>query len=85
MATQQSPRLFGLLIYREHQDGASVEELSAALQMPSRWIEERIEAVRLCMEKQVRVELTPVPRPKRIARTRTAGVSIRSANKRRSL
>ena len=62
MLMEQLPRVLGFVIYREHQDGASVEELSAALHLPPSWIEERIEAVRMCLERQVRVELRPVPR-----------------------
>ena len=67
MLAQQLPRVLGFVIYREYQDGASVEELSAALNLPVNWIEERIEAVRMCLERQVRVELRPMPRPGRIS------------------
>lgn len=84
MDTQEMPRTFGLLIYRQYQDGASVEELSAALEISPRWIEERIEAVRLCLEKQVRVELAPLPRTERSRQVRTADLSIRLKSKRRS-
>ncbi len=70
MLLPQTPRTFGLQLYREHQDGVSVEDLSAALRMPRAWIAERIEAVRLCMEKQVRIELRPVPRTQCPARRR---------------
>ena len=64
MLAAQSPRSLGFLMYREYEDGASIEELSAALHAPPEWIEERIEAARLCLEKQVRIELCPVPRPR---------------------
>jgi len=69
------PQMLGFLLYREVQDGASVEELSAALHLPRPWLEERIEAARLCLEKQVRVERVPV---------RGRRVSTAKANKRRS-
>lgn len=69
MLAGQLPRVLGFVIYREHQDGASVEELSTALNLPSSWVEERIEAVRLCLERQVRVEVRPTPRSVRAART----------------
>jgi hypothetical protein len=68
-------------MYREYEDGASIEELSAALHAPTEWIEERIEAVRLCLEKQIRIELRPVPR---LRRARASRFSTGSGSKRRS-
>jgi len=73
LAATQSPRSLGFLMYREYEDGASIEELSAALHAPPEWIRERIEAVRLCLEKQVRIELRPMPR----SRFNTESVSRR--------
>ena len=84
MEMQQLPRTLGFLIYREYQNGASVEDLAAALHAPTPWIEERIEAVRLCLEKQVRIELHPVPSPRRASAGRSGPLSIRSRNTRRS-
>jgi hypothetical protein len=81
MLAAQTPRTLGFLMYREYEDGASIAELSAALHAPAEWIEERIEAVRLCLEKQIRVELRPVPR---LRRARASGFSTGSASKRRS-
>ena len=80
MLTQQLPRVLGFVIYREHQEGASVDELSAALNLPPSWIEERIEAVRMCLERQVRVEVRPVPRVRRSARS----LSTESKSRRRN-
>jgi len=85
MLSQQTPRTLGLILYREFQDGASIDELSSALRLPPLWIEERIEAARLCLEKQVRVECVPTPRPRaRRAVRRRPAVSIESTKKRRS-
>src|SRR5208283_1948465 len=82
---KQLPRALGFIIYREHLDGASVEELSEALHVPQPWVEERIEAVRLCLEKQVRVECKPIPRLWRDAPTgRGTVLNIRSANRHHS-
>ena len=67
MLVQQLPRVLGFVIYREYQDGATVEELSAALNLPPTWVEERIEAVRMCLERQVRIELRPMPRTRRVS------------------
>lgn len=44
-------------LYAEHKRGATPEQLAAAFAMSVSWIEERIEATRLMVEKQVRVEL----------------------------
>ena len=85
MQTDQLPRALGFIIYREHLDGASVEELSEALHVPQPWVEERIEAVRLCLEKQVRVECAPSTCGWRGAATgRGTVLNIRSANRHRN-
>ena len=83
MLAAQLPRTLGFLMYREYEAGASIQELSAALHAPAEWIEERIEAVRLCLEKQIRIELRPVPRrsPRRASASR---FNTGSASKRRS-
>ncbi len=79
MLTTQMPRALGLLVYREYQDGATIDELSEALHIPAQWIEERIEAVRLCLEKQIRIELRPLPH----ARIRTSAKINSGSRKRR--
>ena len=84
MLVEQLPRVLGFVIYREYQDGASVEELSAALHLPQSWIEERIEAVRMCLERQVRIELRPMPRPRQNARATLGSLSTGSKSRRRS-
>jgi hypothetical protein len=43
-------------LYAEHQYGLTVEELACLSNKPISWIEEQIEAMRLCLEKQVRFE-----------------------------
>jgi hypothetical protein len=43
-------------LYRLHLAGLSAEELGRALSLPVEWVEERIEAIRLCLTHQV--ELT---------------------------
>ncbi len=67
MMSTQTPHILSLLLYRESQHGATVEELAMAFGLPLWWIQERIEAVRLCLEKQVRVQVVRRPR-RRIAR-----------------
>jgi hypothetical protein len=75
--------MLGLLLYRERQHGTSVEEISAVLGLPESWVEERIEAARLCLEMQVRVESCPMPASVEIPRLREAANSAKE-NKRRS-
>lgn len=41
---------FGFSLYDFHLEGVSVEELATAYSLPETWVEERIEAVRLCPE-----------------------------------
>ena len=44
-------------LYAEHKNGATPAQLAAAFAVSVHWVEERIEAARLCIEKQVRLEL----------------------------
>ena len=44
-------------LYAEHKRGATPAQLAAAFALSVPYIEERIEATRLMIEKQVRVEL----------------------------
>lgn len=44
-------------LYADYKQGATVEELSTSYSLPAYWIAERIEATRLCIEKQVRLEI----------------------------
>jgi hypothetical protein len=48
--------MFGL--YADHLGGVSVAELAALSSRSEQWISERIEAARLCIEKQVRIEVS---------------------------
>jgi hypothetical protein len=44
-------------LYAEHKYGLTIEELACLSNKPVHWIEEQIEAMRLCLEKQVRFDL----------------------------
>ena len=44
-------------LYADYKQGATIEELSASFSLPAHWVAERIEAARLCIEKQVRLDL----------------------------
>ena len=44
-------------LYDFHLDGISVEELATAYSLPTNWITERIEAVRLCVKYQAQLSL----------------------------
>ncbi len=44
-------------LYSEHRRGATPAELAAAFALSIPWVEERLEAVRLCVEKQLRFEV----------------------------
>jgi hypothetical protein len=43
-------------LYSDHKQGVSVHQLSSCLGLPAYWIQERIEAARLCIEKQERIK-----------------------------
>jgi hypothetical protein len=53
------PQLWPLFVYREHQKGKSVTDLAVALKMPEFAVMERLEAMKLCLERQVRIETDP--------------------------
>jgi hypothetical protein len=40
-------------LYQHHANGASVEEIADAFNLPVSWVEQRMEAVRLCVEHQL--------------------------------
>jgi hypothetical protein len=44
-------------LYDFHLEGVSAGELAAAYSLPTSWVEERIEAVRLCLKYQVKLSL----------------------------
>jgi hypothetical protein len=46
-------------LYDFHLDGISVKELGTAYAKPTHWVEEQIEAVRLCLQFQAKVTLRP--------------------------
>jgi hypothetical protein len=48
-------------LYAQHRRGATVEQLAAQYKMSTLLVTERIEAARLCLEKQVRIEDVHAP------------------------
>ncbi len=47
------PRLFASKLYLATKQGYSCEEIASILGLPLDWVEERIEAARLCFDYQV--------------------------------
>jgi hypothetical protein len=43
-------------LYSDHKQGVSVHQLAGSLCLPVSWVQERIEAARLCIEKQERIK-----------------------------
>jgi hypothetical protein len=62
-------RSFRFHLYDFHLRGVSAAELADAYCRPIGWVEEQIEAVRLCLKYQVKlaVELDPEPEPVQLA------------------
>jgi hypothetical protein len=54
---------FTFRFYADYKHGLSVSELALLSSRSERWITERIEAMRLCLEKQVRVEILDAEKP----------------------
>ena len=50
-------KYFPFRLYADFKRGATVQWLANQYSMPMPWIEERIEAARLCIEKQVRIDI----------------------------
>ena len=48
-------------LYADHASGLSLIELAELSGQSERWVSERIESMRLCLEKQVRVEVASDP------------------------
>jgi hypothetical protein len=48
-------------LYDFHLEGVSAKELAADYSLPITWVEERIEAVRLCLKYQVKLSVKPRP------------------------
>ncbi len=44
------PRLFGTQLYLAHEAGTGAQEMADMLEAPVDWVEERIEAARLCLK-----------------------------------
>jgi len=49
---------FPFRLYADFKRGVTLEALAEEYWMPLPWIEERIEAARLCIEKQIRIDLS---------------------------
>jgi hypothetical protein len=45
-------------LYSDYKQGVSVNQLAGSLGLPAPWIQERIEAARLCIERQERIKLS---------------------------
>jgi hypothetical protein len=52
---------FALSLYDFHLEGTSASELAKAYSLPVAWVEERLEAARLCLKYQVEVKLYEKP------------------------
>jgi hypothetical protein len=50
-------RSFAFHLYDFHFDGVSAKELASAYSLPTHWVEERIEAVRLCLKFQAKATI----------------------------
>ena len=48
-------------LYHYHVNGISAQELAAVFDLPVSWVEQRIEAVRLCVEYQLAFTFEPIP------------------------
>ena len=45
-----APRVFSMQLYFAHMNGASIKNLSHELKLPEDWVEESVEAARMCVE-----------------------------------
>ncbi len=45
-----NPRVFSMQLYFAHVNGVSIEKLSRDLKLPEDWVEESVEAARMCVE-----------------------------------
>jgi hypothetical protein len=50
-------RSFGLSLYDLHVEGVSTKELAEAYSLPVAFLEQRIEATRLCLKHQVKLSV----------------------------
>lgn len=48
-------------LYTEHKNGVSVQQLATVLGLKPAWIEERIEAARVCIEQDGRLSIPWIP------------------------
>ena len=60
-------RSLAFSLYDFHLQGVSPRELASTYSLPADWVEERIEAVRLCLKYQVKLSVAVSANPKRIA------------------
>jgi hypothetical protein len=59
--TQLFAESIAFRLYVAHSEGLSVKRLAQIYSRPEHWVTERIEAARLCLTKQTRIELSPDP------------------------
>jgi hypothetical protein len=45
-----TPRVFSMQLYFAHVNGVSIQKLSHDLKLPEDWVEESVEAARMCVE-----------------------------------
>jgi hypothetical protein len=45
-----TPRVFAMQLYFAHLNGVSIQNLSKELKLPEDWVEESVEAARMCVE-----------------------------------
>jgi hypothetical protein len=48
-------------LHAEHKNGVSVQQLASTLGLSAAWVEERIEAARVCIEQQGRIPKPWIP------------------------
>jgi hypothetical protein len=48
---------FPFRLYADYKRGATVDQIAREFSLPVYWVEERLEAVRLCVERQVRLDV----------------------------
>ena len=51
-------RSLAFSLYEFNLEGVSAKELASAYSLPANWVEDRIEAVRLCLKYQVKLSVT---------------------------
>jgi hypothetical protein len=50
LTQRTAPRVFSMQLYFAHINGDSIQKLSRDLKLPEDWVEESVEAARMCVE-----------------------------------